>query len=88
MLSNYALKVDNLNFNTAHSYTIDPGTGGTLTPDDGTASAAIMVAGGSHFIPAPMFLYSTANVTIPNAGDSLGISGSMSLAEPQPTPRS
>jgi probable HAF family extracellular repeat protein len=52
--------VGNLTFNSASSYTINPGTGGTLTFDDtldlAGASATITVANGAHSINVPIVL--------------------------------
>jgi autotransporter-associated beta strand protein len=71
--------VGTINFANSHSYTLGPGTGGTLTMDNGANSAAINVTQGSHFITAPVVLNSTTVATI-GAGDSLQISSAISGA--------
>jgi len=69
--------VGTINFANTHSYTIGPGSGGTLTLDNGANSAAINVTQGSHFITAPVVLNSNTVATI-GAGDALKISGAIS----------
>ncbi len=72
--------VSSLTFNNAtKSYTIDAAGGGTLTLDNtvNSASAAIAVNNGSHFISAPLNLNSNTVVTVTNSTDSLTISGAI-----------
>lgn len=73
-----------VNFESANSYTIASGSGGSLTLDNGTGTAAINDLSGTHTISAPVTLNSNTNITVDNSGDSLtlsgGISGSASVA--------
>jgi fibronectin-binding autotransporter adhesin len=65
------------------SYTIAPGSGGSLTVDNGAAQAGITDLNGSHLISAPVVFNSNTLVTIANLTDSLtfssGISGNGGL---------
>ena len=61
-------------FSDANSYTITPGTQGTLTLDSGATSASIAVLNGTHSIMAPMVLNSSALVTMAS-GTALTLSG-------------
>ena len=63
-----------------NGFTIAPGEpGGTLTLDNGTATASIAVAAGSQTISAPVALESNV-VVVPAAGSQLTISGAISGA--------
>ena len=63
-------------YNTAKSYTIAPGTGGTLQIGAGTTAGTIEVAAGNDSITSPLELLS--NVTIDTAaGSSLTIGGAI-----------
>jgi hypothetical protein len=74
-----AWTVGTISFNSANSYTLTPGTLGSLTLDNGTSSpAAITDYAGSHFINAPLALNSNVVVTDSNAGDVLTLSGRIS----------
>jgi lysophospholipase L1-like esterase len=79
-----ALSFATVNFESANSYTIAPGNGGSLTLDNGTGAAAVNDLAGSHTISAPIQLDSNTNITVDNPGDRLtlsgGVSGSVSLA--------
>ncbi|MGA2231504.1 MAG: autotransporter-associated beta strand repeat-containing protein [Tepidisphaeraceae bacterium] len=77
---NQNFTVGEINFDSANAYTIAPGTSGSLTLDNGGASAAASItdSGGSHFITAPVALNSSAIFTVGNAGDTLTISGPIS----------
>jgi Immunoglobulin I-set domain len=67
-----------LNFDSADSYTLAPGTAaGVLTMDNGSATAEINVTGGSDLITAPLVLNSNTVVNIAE-GDTLTISGGIS----------
>jgi arabinogalactan endo-1,4-beta-galactosidase len=67
-------------FDNTNSYTLAAGTGGTLTLDNGGASATATItdAGGTHTISAPLQLNSNLSVTVSNAGDTLKIAGPVS----------
>jgi hypothetical protein len=70
--------VGTMNFDSSKSYTIGPGSGGTLTLDNGAGNAAINDDGGSHSITATTVLNSNTIVTVVNPGDSFKISGAIS----------
>ena len=61
--------------NSAASYTIAAGSGGTLHLNGGTAAAALTDSAGSHAISAPVALDTSAIVAVTNPGDTLTISG-------------
>ncbi len=67
--------VTHLGFDSPNSYTIAPGSGGSLTIT-GTA-ATLNVLSGSHFITAPLMI---ASATIANIAGSLTVSGGFSNA--------
>jgi autotransporter-associated beta strand protein len=68
--------IGTLLFNSSNSYTLSPGNGGSLTMDNGAATADITDLSGSHYITAPVALNS--NVQITTAGGSqLTISGNV-----------
>jgi hypothetical protein len=73
--------VGNINFNNNNSYTITPGSGGTLTLDNGGASATAYItdSGGNHAIAAPLVLNSNALLTVAS-GSTLTVSGPISGA--------
>ena len=64
--------------NSAASYVIAAGSGGTLQLNGGTAAAALTDSAGSHAITAPVALGTNAIVSVANAGDTLTISGLIS----------
>ena len=69
--------VGRLTFNSGAGYTIAPGTGGTLTLDDGVVGdATIAVLLGSHTISAPVNLVAASTITTA-AGTALTISGNV-----------
>jgi autotransporter-associated beta strand protein len=72
--------VGQINFDSANAYTISPGNGGSLTLDNGGASAnaSITDSGGSHFVTAPIALNSNAVITVSNAADTFTISSPIS----------
>ena len=70
--------VGTMNFDNSNSYTIGPGSGGTLTLDNGAGNAAINDNGGSHFITAHVVLNSQTIATVVNPGDSFKISSAIS----------
>ena len=68
--------VGSLTFNNSlHSYTLTPGTAGTITMDNtgGIGSPVINVTG-NHFITAPLTLNATTTITTNNLTDSLTLS--------------
>jgi hypothetical protein len=70
--------VGTMNFNSTKSYTIGPGTGGTLTLDNGTGNAAIDDTGGSHSITVPVVLNSNTIANVANAANTFKITGAIS----------
>ena len=70
--------ITQLAFSGAFSYTITPGTGGSLTLT-GTG-ASVSVTSGSHVVATPMVLASYAGVTVTHAADVLTVSGAISGA--------
>jgi fibronectin-binding autotransporter adhesin len=69
----------NVTFNSTQSYTIAPGSGGTLQLANGASPATLTVAAGSHTISAPLTLGSNVTV-VPAAGSRLTVSGGVSGA--------
>jgi fibronectin-binding autotransporter adhesin len=69
--------VGTLQFNNANSYTIAPGSGGTLVLDSGAGTAQITVLQGSHAMNTPMTLASQTVVDVNNSADTFTISGSV-----------
>jgi autotransporter-associated beta strand protein len=67
-------------FNNANGYTITPGTGGTLTLDNGPGAAQVSATTGSHAVNAPLTLASNLTASVA-AGASLSISGPVSGAK-------
>ncbi len=65
--------------NSATSYTIAPGTGGTLQMSNGSSSAMIQVVAGNHSIQSGISLMSNLAIDTP-ANSSLSISGAISGA--------
>ncbi|MDP9175812.1 MAG: autotransporter-associated beta strand repeat-containing protein, partial [Planctomycetota bacterium] len=65
-------------FDSAQSYTIASGTGGSLVLDNGTQTGLITDYNGSHTISAPVILNSKALASVANTVDTLTISGSIS----------
>lgn len=74
--------VGGITFNNSNSYTVTPGTNGSLTMDNGgiTATATITDNGGTHCLSAPMILNSNLLVTVSNAGDTMKLWGVISGA--------
>ncbi|MBC7784126.1 MAG: autotransporter-associated beta strand repeat-containing protein [Burkholderiales bacterium] len=73
--------VGQLNFNSANAYTIDPGSGGTLTLDNGAFAPVVSVANGSHTVNVPVALVANGvAVTVTNSADTLTLNGSVSGA--------
>lgn len=64
----------------ANGYTVDSGSGGTLTINNGASAAAINNNGGSHVISAPVNLISNTGLSSASAADSLTFSGVISGA--------
>ena len=70
--------VGGLTFDNVQTYTINQGSGGTLTLDSGTASAAsILVSSGNHVVNAPVALASDVTADIA-ASSSLAANGVIS----------
>ena len=70
--------VGSITFNSAFPYTIAPGTGGSLTLNNGTSPASIIDSGGTQTIAVPLVLTSNTSINIPNRGDSITVSGNIS----------
>ncbi len=64
-------------FNSPQSYTIAPGTGGSLTLNQ-SGGATISDLAGTHFISAAVILASNTQITVANATDSLTFSNTIS----------
>jgi autotransporter-associated beta strand protein len=75
--------VGTLTFNSPQNYTIAPGTGGTLTLNNGASGANITVAQGSHTISTALQLQSNTSVGITSGALMLSgvISGAGSLTK-------
>ncbi len=69
--------VGTLSFNSANSYTIASGTGGSLTLDNAGAGANLSVPLGSHTISVPLIVNDAATLNIVT---SLALSGGLSTA--------
>jgi len=69
-----------MNFNSAKSYTLAPGTGGTITLDNGSGPAAVNDAGGTHSITASIILNSNLITSVVQPTDTFQFSGNMSGA--------
>ena len=65
---------------TGGSHTIAPGTGGTVTLNNGASPATVTSSAGSHSITAPVQLGSNATTTVTNAADTLTLSGGLTGA--------
>jgi len=74
-----AKTVNQINFNNANTYTIAPGSGGSLTVSGG--GAAINVSDGNHVINAPVTLTDNTDITITGAANGLRLDGGLSIAE-------
>jgi autotransporter-associated beta strand protein len=73
-----AWTVGTLYFNNTNSYTLAAGAGGSLILNNGTNSADIEDAGGTHYITAPVALQSNLLISVDKPGDGLTISGNIS----------
>src|SRR4029077_13577545 len=70
--------VGTLTFNSPYSYTIDPGTGGTLTINSSAATGAtVAVAQGFHMLTAPLAIASNTGIDIAG-GSELTFAGGVS----------
>jgi autotransporter-associated beta strand protein len=74
---NNAWSIAALNFDNSHSYTLAPGSGGSLTLNGGGGTASITDVSGNHFISAPVTLSTNTAVTVTNSGNTLQISGAV-----------
>jgi autotransporter-associated beta strand protein len=70
--------VGTVNFASGYTYTLAPGTGGSLTLNNGTSPAAINVSSGSHSITAPLTLTSSVAISLSSQSNALTISGAIS----------
>jgi hypothetical protein len=70
--------VGTMNFNSTKSYTIGPGSGGTLTLDDGTGNAAINDENGNHSITTSVILNSNTIATVANSNNTFKFTGAIS----------
>jgi hypothetical protein len=70
--------VGSLVLDSAQPYTIASGSGGSLTINAGTRTAQINVTLGSDVISAPLVLDSNVSISLPNAGQTLTLSGGIS----------
>jgi hypothetical protein len=73
-----AKTVNQVNFDNPNTYTLAPGTGGSLTVT-GTG-ASISVNKGNHIISAPVTLTDDTNITITGATNGLRLEGGLSIA--------
>ncbi len=64
--------------NSAASYTLATGSGGTMQLNGGTTSAVLTDSAGSHSISAPVTLVTSAVVSVANSANALSISGPIS----------
>jgi autotransporter-associated beta strand protein len=64
----------------ANSYTLAPGTGGSLVFDNAGDDSALGVLAGEHFISAPVTLSSDLAVNMTGASDAVTLSGGISGA--------
>ena len=68
-----------LTFNSAtNGYTVDQGSGGSLTINNGVSAAAITNNGGIHVISAPVILSSNTGLTSATAAEKLSFEGVVS----------
>jgi hypothetical protein len=70
--------VNSVSFNSVNSYTIAPGSGGSLILNAGPALAAITALAGTHTISAPIVLDSSVIIEAAGSDGSLNISGNIS----------
>ena len=75
-LNGISPELNSLTINSTGSYTIAPGTGGSLSFSG--SAAAISSTGSSNTISAPVILNSNTAITVSNATDVLNISGIIS----------
>jgi autotransporter-associated beta strand protein len=70
--------VGTMNFYSSASYNLAPGTGGSLTLNNGSSAALINVEYGNHTISAPVSLASNVTIAVGQANNVLTISGNIS----------
>jgi autotransporter-associated beta strand protein len=70
--------IGTLTFNSPNSYTISPGSGGSILFNNSGSAAIVTVSQGSHSIAVPIQLHDNAIVTTANASAVLTISGPIS----------
>jgi hypothetical protein len=73
-----AWTVGTVTFNNTNSYTLLPGTAGSLTLNNGAASAAITDMAGNHFLNVPLAFTSNVVATVVRPGDVLTFGGPIS----------
>jgi autotransporter-associated beta strand protein len=75
---NAAWTVGNVNFASGQPYTLAPGTGGSLTLNNGTNPVAVTDSAGNQSINVPLTLDSTAQITVTSAANTLTLSAPIS----------
>ncbi|MES2660910.1 MAG: autotransporter-associated beta strand repeat-containing protein [Verrucomicrobiota bacterium] len=70
--------IGNAVFTSANEYTLAPGSGGSLTLNNTSSDASMLVNSGTHTISAPVVLSSNLVASVPLAGTSLTFSGIIS----------
>ncbi len=66
-----------IQFTNANSYSLNPGSGGNITLDNGSSNASITDSLGTHSINVPLILNSNTTLTVTNAADTMTISGNI-----------
>ncbi|GAA5125582.1 autotransporter-associated beta strand repeat-containing protein [Luteolibacter yonseiensis] len=61
-----------------NGYTINPGSGGSLTLANGSVNASILVNSGTHSINTPLVLNNHLSISVPPSGGSLTLGGIVS----------
>ncbi len=69
--------VGTLTFNSDFTYTVAPGTGGTLTFNNSGAAAPLIVSGGSAIISTAIQLSDALNVNLVNGSNNLTFAGAL-----------
>jgi autotransporter-associated beta strand protein len=70
--------IGTLTFNSPNSYTISPGSGGSILLNNSGSAAIVTVSQGSHSIAVPVQLQNNVNMTAGNVSVVLSISGAIS----------
>jgi hypothetical protein len=66
-----AKSIGALSFNSPSSYTINPGTGGSITLNNGASAASLTVAQGAHTLAVPLVVANNVNITVTTGGLTL-----------------